>query len=80
MSRLSSERFKYCVYDSGEMRESLVDMQEDPGETTNLASLPERRQTLLEHRRYLWQWIARSGDAEATGFAFRPLDASSGDP
>jgi arylsulfatase A-like enzyme len=29
---LRSQRFKYCAYDEGKRRESLVDMQTDPGE------------------------------------------------
>jgi arylsulfatase A-like enzyme len=48
-----SDRYKYCVYDWGEHRESLVDMQSDPGEMRNLARKPEYRQVLHEHRRLL---------------------------
>src|SRR5688500_7484339 len=33
---LRSTRYKYCVYDQGEHRESLVDMENDPGELVNL--------------------------------------------
>jgi arylsulfatase A-like enzyme len=60
-----SDRYKYCVYDSGVVRESLVDLKTDPGEMSNLASLPEFRESLELHRRYLDQWIEESGDAEA---------------
>ncbi len=48
-----SERYKYCVDSHGIRRESLVDMQEDPLETENLAQRPEYRQVLLDHRKLL---------------------------
>ena len=66
---IRSDRFKYCVYPEGEIRESLVDMQTDPGEMKNLASLPEYQEVLNRHRRYLAQWIEESGDTEAKAFA-----------
>ena len=61
--------FKYCVYREGELRESLVDMRNDPGEMKNLATLPAHADTLHEHRRYLMQWIKTSGDRDAESFA-----------
>lgn len=67
---IRSERFKYCVYDSGPRRESLTNMNDDPGEMRNLASLPGSRELLLQHRRYLLQWIKDSNDTEAKAFAF----------
>jgi choline-sulfatase len=48
-----SERYKYCIYSHGNQRESLVDMQKDPGETVNLAADPAHRAALLEHRELL---------------------------
>jgi arylsulfatase A-like enzyme len=66
---IRSKRFKYCVYDSGTLRESLVDMNEDPGEMRNLATVPEFSELLLQHRRYLLQWIEDSRDTEAKAFA-----------
>ena len=66
---IRSERYKYCVYTEGAIRESLVDMQNDPGEMKNLASLPEYKNALIEHRRYLDRWIEESGDTEAKTFA-----------
>ena len=48
-----TERFKYCVYDHGQHRESLVDLQTDPGEIRNLAGDPKYRKILLEHRALL---------------------------
>ncbi|MFC1805388.1 sulfatase [Planctomycetota bacterium] len=65
---IRSERFKYCVYDAGATRESLVDMARDGGEMKNLASDPEYREALAQHRRYLNDWIQRSGDREGDAF------------
>jgi choline-sulfatase len=55
-----SERFKYCVFSRGTQRESLVDMQADPGETTDLATDPKFREVLLQHR----QLLARFGQEQ----------------
>lgn len=48
-----TDRYKYCLHDHGQQRESLVDMQADPGETKNLANDPKYRKVLLEHRELL---------------------------
>jgi len=66
---IRSQRYKYCVYTEGEIPESLVDMRNDPGEMKNLASLPEYKNALLEHRGYLDRWIGESGDTQARTFA-----------
>ena len=64
-----SGRFKYCVYGAaGAIQESLVDMQDDPGEMRNLASLAEHAESLQQHRRYLQQWVEDSHDTEARAF------------
>ena len=67
---IRSDRFKYCVYDSGTLRESLVDMTDDSGELVNLAVKQNYRDALLEHRRYLNQWIEASCDTQAPALAF----------
>ena len=67
---IRSARFKYCIYDSGTLRESLVDMTDDSGELVNLAVKQQYRDTLLEHRRYLSQWIEASKDTQAQAVAF----------
>jgi len=59
---IRSQRFKYCVYDMGTCRESLVDIQNDPGEMCNLASRPEYAGILEEHRGYLRTFCSDSGD------------------
>ncbi len=66
---IRSERYKYCVYTDGAIRESLVDMRDDPGELKNLVLLREYESVLREHRGYLTRWIEESGDTEARAFA-----------
>jgi arylsulfatase A-like enzyme len=51
-----TERYKYCVYSHGDRRESLVDLQADPGETKNVAGDQQYRKILLEHRALLAQF------------------------
>ncbi len=69
---LRSDRYKYCVYTEGILRESLVDLQKDPGEMENLAGLPAFQKALNQHRKLLRQWIAESNDNEAKAFAIAP--------
>ena len=64
-----SDRYKYCVYIEGDQRESLVDLEKDPGELTNLATHPEYQDILYSHQAYLQKWIEESGDEEAKSFA-----------
>lgn len=59
---LRTERYKYCVYDQGERRESLVDMTRDPGELRNLATDQASASILAEHRRLLFDWSQVTGD------------------
>jgi arylsulfatase A-like enzyme len=58
-----SERFKSCVYTYGQQRESLIDLQNDPGEMNDLARDPAHRTVLLEHRQRLREFAAEHGDA-----------------
>jgi arylsulfatase A-like enzyme len=53
-----SQRYKYCAYDHGEQRESLVDMESDPGEMVNLAGDPQQHKILQQHRQMLAEWCA----------------------
>jgi len=75
---IRSARFKYCAYESGVPRESLVDLEADPGESKNLASDDDYREVLLQHRRLLQEWIEKSGDTE--GKSFLPGDVVSSAP
>lgn len=60
---LRTDRYKYCVYDQGRQRESLVDMRRDPGELVNLAANPDFAGVLAEHRRLLLDWSRATGDS-----------------
>jgi arylsulfatase A-like enzyme len=60
-----SKRYKYCLYSEGKRRESLVDMDADPGETLNLAGDPEHQEALLKHRDYLTVFATQHGDKTA---------------
>ncbi len=53
---IRTARFKYTVYDSGQPREALIDLQKDPGEMKNLAADPLYRAGLLAHRKLLVEW------------------------
>lgn len=59
---LRTDRFKYCIYDSGGHCEQLTDMRNDPGEMKNLAENKDYRNVLNTHRRLLRQWIEQTGD------------------
>jgi arylsulfatase A-like enzyme len=74
-----TERYKYCVYSRGQQRESLVDLETDPGETRNLATDPAYRKALLEHRDRLARFgneyhDALVGDLLADDVKPRPFD------
>ena len=55
-------RYKYIAFTTGDRREMLFDLEIDPGETKNLARLPQMRGILASHRRYLLEWIAGTDD------------------
>ena len=57
-----TERYKYMIYDRGENREFLVDMEHDPGETVNLAGPFDHRAELDRHRAFLRDYIVRTND------------------
>ncbi len=56
-------QYKYCVYSRGNHRESLVDLQADPGETADLAADPNYRNMLLAHRELLERFAKEHNDA-----------------
>jgi len=57
-----TERYKYMVYNQGDHHEFLVDMEIDPGETTNLVGAPEHEAALERHRSLLRDYITQTGD------------------
>jgi arylsulfatase A-like enzyme len=63
-----TERFKYCLYDSGAHREQLTDLKNDPGEMKNLAEDPAYKDVLEQHRRLLKDWVQKTGDRIAAAY------------
>ncbi len=57
-----TSRYKYMVYNLGENREFLVDMEDDPGETVNLAGHPDHQKELDRHRTLLRHYIISTDD------------------
>jgi len=59
---LRTERYKYTIYNKGECREQLFDMEKDPGEMNNLAVAPEYQSILNQHRQHMVAWAAQTQD------------------
>ena len=59
---LRTERFKYLSFSEGKNPELLFDMEDDPGECTNLVGCPEYLETLHTHRNLLQEWMRETGD------------------
>lgn len=57
-----SKHFKYFLFDGGENREQLFDLDKDPGELHPVTCNPEYRKQLQIHRRYLSDWITETND------------------
>jgi arylsulfatase A-like enzyme len=57
-----TEQYKYCVYDHGTQRESLVDMKNDPLETKNIATDPVNKKIIQTHRNLLLAFAAKHKD------------------
>jgi arylsulfatase A-like enzyme len=51
-------RWKYIRFSTGKNPELFFDLQDDPGETRNLAAAPEHKEALETHRKLLEQWRA----------------------
>ncbi|MCX7015760.1 MAG: DUF4976 domain-containing protein [Candidatus Sumerlaeota bacterium] len=68
---IRTARYKYTVYDSGDRREVLVDLQDDPGEMRNLAEDPNYTSVLESHRASLLNAMEESGDPLADQFTIR---------
>ena len=59
---LCSKSYKYTVYNHGQPREMLTDLEADPGEMKNLAVDARYRKTLAEHRRWLRLWYQENSE------------------
>ena len=55
--------FKYIVYDKGEIREQLFNLQKDPLEMDNLAVKAEHKKILNQMRVYLKEWCKEQQDS-----------------
>ena len=60
-----SDRYKYCLYSEGQRRESLVDMEKDPGEMVNQTDNPDFKDVLNWHRAFLKEHAERHNDRVA---------------
>jgi arylsulfatase A-like enzyme len=69
-----TERFKYCLYDSGAHREQLTDLQNDPGEMKNLAEDPVFKEALDQHRQLLKNWVRQIDDNIAATYLTRSTE------
>ena len=65
---IRSQTWKYCAYNDPRSKESLVDLEKDPGEMQNLADDPKFKDVLLKYRGLLKDWIERSGDKDGSKF------------
>ncbi len=57
---LRTPHFKYVLYEAGENREMLFDMDNDRLEMTNLSIESKYRPELLRHRELLHQWMSEN--------------------
>ncbi len=57
-----SAKYKYILFNKGEQREMLLDMEKDPGEMINLAVNPAFQKVLKEHREMLKSWVKKTKD------------------
>jgi arylsulfatase A-like enzyme len=74
-------RYKYCVFSRGTQRESLVDLQSDPGERFDLAADPKSREVLLQHRELLARFGKEHNDplvAELLAGNVKPIPFTAG--
>ncbi|MCX6326837.1 MAG: sulfatase-like hydrolase/transferase [Bacteroidia bacterium] len=57
-----SKRYKYILFNGGENREQLFDLEKDPGELQPVTNSSEYKKQLLEHRQMLKDWITKTFD------------------
>ena len=65
---IRSQRYKYCVFAAADSKESLVDLENDPGEMKNLVDEPKFRNALVTHREFLKEWNKVSDDKQGSKF------------
>ncbi len=57
-----THKYKYIVYDKGNFREQLFDLEKDPGETKNLVVDASYKKTLKNMRDYLKDYTRKNND------------------
>jgi arylsulfatase A-like enzyme len=57
-----TERYKYIVYDYGDEREQLFDLDDDPGELVDRSHTADYAAVLDEHRERLFEWCRATDD------------------
>ena len=61
---IRTKKYKYCIYDNGEKREQLFDMEKDPGEMNNLVYNKNYKKELNKHRKLIGEWAEETNDNE----------------
>lgn len=61
---IRTKKYKYCIYDNGEKREQLFNMEKDPGEMQNLAFIEDYRNELNKHRKLITDWAKETNDID----------------
>lgn len=59
---LRTSRYKYILFATGENREQFFDLEQDPGELTNLVASPALTGEVARHRGLLEQWMKATQD------------------
>jgi len=59
---LRTAEYKYHIWSKGKKRDQLFDMVNDPGETRNLAGLPDYAGQLKKHRALFAEWLKTTDD------------------
>jgi len=68
---ICSGRYKYCVFEKGNLREMLVDLEKDPGEMKNLAQDPAYADILKQHRKFMAEWVEANHDTIAAAYVIK---------
>lgn len=59
---IRTKKFKYCIYDNGEKREQLFNMENDSGEMVNLAYDGKYKDELNKQRQLITDWAKKTND------------------
>jgi arylsulfatase A-like enzyme len=61
---IRTKKYKYCVYDVGQQREQLFDMDADPGEMKNLVVDASFSDEVNRHRVMITDWARQTSDSD----------------